>query len=89
MARNQNRNRVRAASAAHGADGLEFANRPRDFAVAFRLAGGNFQHLPPDGFLKFRFARPVERRQAFRRASRQRRLERRRRGTMPLAYFPG
>ena len=63
MARNQNRNRIRAARAAHSANGPGIADRRRDFAVAFRLAGGDFQHLPPDGFLKIRFARPVERRQ--------------------------
>ena len=54
MARNQNRNRIRAARAAHGADGLWLANRPRDFAVAFRFAGGNFPQRVPDAFLKFR-----------------------------------
>src|ERR1039458_2960345 len=42
MAWNQNRNRVRAARAAHGPDRLGPANRLRDFAVAFRFARGNF-----------------------------------------------
>ena len=65
MARNQNRNRIRAARAAHGADGLGPANRPRDFAVAFRFAEGNFPQRVPDAFLKFR-SRPIQRRQIFR-----------------------
>ncbi len=42
MAGNQNRNRIRAARAADGADGPGLANCPRDFAVAFRFAQGDF-----------------------------------------------
>ena len=51
MAWNQDRNRVRAARATHGANGFGPANPLRDFAVAFRFAGGNLPQLAPDGLL--------------------------------------
>ena len=70
MARHQNRNRIRAARAAHGADGLGPANRRRDFAVAFRFAGGNFPQRVPDAFLEFR-SRQIQRRKFFRLACRR------------------
>ena len=43
VARHQHRNGIRPARAAHGADGFGLTNRRRDFAVAFRFAGRNFQ----------------------------------------------
>jgi len=65
MARNQNRNRIRAARAAHSTDSLWPANRLRDFAVAFRFAKGDFPQRVPDAFLKFR-PRQIQRRKSFR-----------------------
>jgi hypothetical protein len=42
MARNQNRDWIRAARAADGTNGLRPANGAGNFTVAFRFAGGNF-----------------------------------------------
>ena len=61
----KNRNRIRAARAAHGADGLGFANRRCDFAVAFRFTKGDFLHCAPDAFLECR-SDHVQRRKFFR-----------------------
>ena len=54
MAGDQDWNRIRAARAADGPDGLGFANRSRNFAIAFRFAEGNFPEFTPDDLLKFR-----------------------------------
>ena len=86
MARNQNRNRVRAARAAHGADRLGPANRRHDFAVAFRFAGGNFPQRVPDAFLKFRSVQ-IQRRKFLRLATGKNFLQRSRRCAMPGANF--
>ena len=53
MAGYENRNRVRAARAAHRANGFGPANHLRNFAVASRLAGGNLPQRVPNTFLKF------------------------------------
>src|SRR5690348_9813096 len=68
MAGHEHRDRVRPARAADGADRPGFANSPGDFAVAFRLAEGDFPEFGPDGPLKFRAAGQIELRQVFRRA---------------------
>ena len=89
MAGNQNRDRVRAARAADGANGLRIANGTGDFAVAFGLATADFAQRAPDAFLKFRFAGPIERRQRFRRAPGKNRLQRGFGRAMPAADFGG
>ena len=87
MARHKNRDRIRAACAADGANGFRFANRLRDFAVAFRPASGNFPHRVPDFPLKFRSAAQIERRQIFRRTPGQRTFQRSRGCPMPAENF--
>ena len=52
MAGNQNRNRVRAAGAADGPNGLRFANGAGDFTVTFGLAAGDFSQGVPNLPLK-------------------------------------
>jgi len=69
MAGDQNRNRVRAARAADRPDGPGLADLPRDFAVAFRFAKGDFPQRIPDALLKFRAGGQIERRKSLWRAT--------------------
>ena len=62
MAGDKDWNWICAARAAHGADGLGFANRLRDFAVTARFAAGDFSQRAPDVLLKRRAAGEIERR---------------------------
>ena len=66
MAGDKNRNRVRAAGAADGADGLRFADLPRDFTVTACFAAGDFLQCTPDVLLERRAAGQIERRDIFR-----------------------
>lgn len=61
MTRNQNRNRVRAACAAHGADRLRFAHGAGNFTVAFGLATGDFSQRVPNLLLKRCAVRQIHR----------------------------
>ena len=83
MAGDEHGDGVGAAGAAHGADGFGIADGLRDFAVAFGFARGEGEHHAPDGLLKFRGARPIERRQIFRFAPGEHGFQRLRGGAMP------
>jgi len=63
MAWNQERYRVLSARSADGADGPGPAYGPRNVAVAFGLAGGDFPQFPPHALLKFRSNRKIKGRQ--------------------------
>jgi hypothetical protein len=52
MARNQNRDWIRAARATHGADGLWFAHGAGNFTVTFGPATGDFPQRVPNLPLK-------------------------------------
>jgi hypothetical protein len=86
VAWNQNWNRVRAARAAHGADGLGFADRLRYFAVALRPAKRDFPQRVPDGFLEFG-SRQIQRREFSWLVSGQDILQGGCRRAMPIAGF--
>jgi len=52
MTRNQNRDRIRAARATDGTNGLRFANGAGNFTVTFGLAAGDFSQRVPNLPLK-------------------------------------
>ena len=88
MARNQNRDRIRAARAAHGSNGLRPANGAGNFTVTFGLAAGDFAQRAPDAFLKFR-PRQIQRRKIFGRTSGEDLFQRGGGRLMPAADFGG
>jgi hypothetical protein len=65
MAGDKNRDRICAARAADGANGLRFANGTGDFTITARFAAGDFLQRAPDILLKWRATGQVEWRNVF------------------------
>ena len=87
MAGDKNWNRICAAGAANGANGLRFADLPRDFTVTACFATGDFLQHAPDVLLKRRAAGQIERRDIFRFTSGKNTFQRSGGYTMPAEDF--
>jgi len=85
----KNRDRIRAAGAADGANGLRFADLSRDFTITARFAIGNFSQCAPDVLLKRCATGQIERRDVFRLAPGENTFQRGCGRPMPAENFGG